>query len=79
MALTKDERETLNQVHQAVLGIPGTDEKGLVGDLRDIKKDIQHQNSRLGKTETKVNRIIGGLIVLGCLCGAGFGIAQLLT
>ena len=37
----------ISQVHQAVLGIPNTEDKGLVGDIKDLKAELKETNKHL--------------------------------
>ena len=47
------ERDKLAQEsHQALLGIPGTEDNGLVGDVKEMKADIKQINSRVSSVET---------------------------
>ena len=46
-------KSLISQVHQAVLGIEGTEEKGLVGDVKEMKADLKLINSRVTVVETK--------------------------
>ena len=70
----------IREVHQAVLGIPGTEDNGLVGDLKEIKDLVREQNKRIRKNEQKISKIWGILIGVGVLGGSGLGvgISQLL-
>ena len=48
------ERDKLTQeTHQALLGIPGTEDKGLVGDVKEIKAHIEDHSKRLTIVEVK--------------------------
>lgn len=59
------------EVHQAVLGIPGTEDRGIVGDVKEIKEAVRAQNHRLRKNENKVWYILGMVAVLA----SGVGVA----
>ncbi len=49
-----EERDKLAQeTHQALLGIPGTEEKGLVGDVKEIKAHLDDHSKRLTIMETQ--------------------------
>ena len=75
------ERDTIIQeTHQALLGIKGTEDNGLVGDFKELKEAVKIQNSRISKVENKQSKIKGILIGLGVLGsgGLGMGISQLL-
>ena len=46
------ERDRLTQEsHQALLGIPGTEEKGLVGDVKEIKGHLEDHSKRITTVE----------------------------
>ncbi|KKL17996.1 hypothetical protein LCGC14_2479920 [marine sediment metagenome] len=48
------ERDKLAQeTHQALLGISGTADKGLVGDVKEIATELKKVNGRLTVVETK--------------------------
>ena len=52
--MEESERDKLAQeTHQALLGIPGTEDKGVVGDVKEIKADLKLVNSRVTVVETK--------------------------
>ena len=52
--MTKGENKILAEVSQAVLGIKETEDKGIVGDIRDIKDLLQKQNGRIRRLEIAV-------------------------
>jgi len=63
--MTKYEK-IINEVHQAVLGIPDTEDNGMVGDLKELKNHVKKQNGRIRKLEIAVvilvcSGTIGGL------------------
>ncbi|KKN76890.1 hypothetical protein LCGC14_0365410 [marine sediment metagenome] len=71
------ERDKLAQeTHQALLGIPGTEDKGLVGDVKEMKSEMKKMNSKVqGNTiRSKVNQAIIAIVILG----AGGGVTKLL-
>lgn len=79
--MLKTERDDLiKETHQALLGIPGTEDNGLVGDFKELKEVVKQQNSRIRNVETKQSKVKGILIGLGILGsgGVGMGISQLL-
>lgn len=69
----KTEKELIQELHQGVYGIPGTEEKGLIGDVKDLIGVIQIQNGRIGKNEQHISRIWGILIGVGAVGGTGLG------
>ena len=42
----------ISEVHQAVLGIPGTEDKGLVGVVKEIKAHLEDHSRRIVVVET---------------------------
>lgn len=63
------ERDKLAQeTHQALLGIPGTDDKGLVGDVKEIKTQLNSLNGRVRKNERDITY---GKALLGLSGGIG--------
>ncbi len=43
----------ISEVHQAVHGVKGTEEKGLVGDVKEMKAELKAINGRVTTVETK--------------------------
>lgn len=68
-------KELVRETHQAVFGVPGTDEKGMVGDIREIKELIIQQNGRYRRLSNRVWYLIGALSV----GGGAFGIVRIFT
>lgn len=60
---------TVQEVHQAVLGVPGTEDKGLVGDIKEVKGDVKNQNGRVRRNSARIAIIAGVLAGLGVLGG----------
>ena len=53
----------LQTLTQVIIGIPNNpDETGMIGDIKEIKRDIKAQNSRVNKIEGK-QKFLYGLIV----------------
>ena len=69
----KTQKELLLEVHQCVLGVPDTDDRGLAGDVKDSKQLIIDQNDRVRKSEQKISKIWGILIGVGAVGGTGLG------
>ena len=66
--MTDQERDALaRETHQALLGIPGTDEKGLVGDVKELTERIASQNGKVRGNEvrSKVNQAVLTLLITG--------------
>jgi len=78
--MEKTQKELLNEVHQAVIGISNNpNDNGLLGDVADIKKMVLAQNSRLRQNENSISRIKGYLAGVGILgaTGTGFAVSKL--
>ena len=56
----------IQEVHQSVFGVPGTEDKGMAGDIKDIKNLIKEQNCRYDKLKSKVYYLCG---VVACIAG----------
>ena len=76
-------KELTRELHQAVIGIPDNpEENGLIGDIKDIKKEFKILNGRVTKTETGLSRlkgIIAGISILGGLGGIILSIIVIVT
>jgi len=64
--MTKYEK-IINEVHQAVLGVPKTEDKGMVGDLRELKNHVKSQNGRITKLEIGLCSLVTLLAGMGIL------------
>ncbi len=67
--------ELLIELKTAVVGIPGTDERGMAGDIKEIKEVLKKQNDKIEKTRTFAmkNRIA----LVGLLCFlTGLGVLE---
>ena len=75
----KSQKRMAEEVHQGMFGVEGTDDRGLVGDVKEIKSTVKEQNKRVTKVEGKVKQIYG-MIIGAALAGGGIGagIGQLL-
>lgn len=65
----KTQGQMIQETHQGMFGVPGTDDKGLVGDVRGIRKDIGEQNGRVRRNSKLIYIIIGALVVVGGIGG----------
>ena len=62
----KTAKEMTRELHQAVIGIPESpDENGLIGDVRDIKRELKRLNGHVQTNRTSISRIKGIGIGLG--------------
>ena len=66
----------LQQVHQAMFGVKDTEETGIVGDIKEIKKTVKDVCSDQNKLNSKVHNLIWYLIGSGVIT-AGAGISFL--
>lgn len=77
----KTQKEMVQELHQAVVGLPeNPEENGLIGDVKEIKDHLVMQNGRIRSNEKSISRIKGiiiGISAVGGVAGAGFGISQL--
>ncbi len=72
----KTQKQMIYETHQAMFGVGGSEDTGLVGDVKEIKTNVKAQNSRVGKLEGKVAKIYGmiaGAALVGGGIGAGIG------
>jgi len=69
----KTQKRLIQETHQGMFGVPGTDDKGLVGDVKGIKMDIREQNGRVRKNSKLIYIIMGVLITAGALGGLEIG------
>jgi hypothetical protein len=74
--LLQETHDMVTKVYTAIYGIEGTAERGMCGDFKDLKVDLEQQKEKQSKTELKLNRLIFFLIGAGILTGGGVGIAQ---
>ena len=65
----KSQEEIAREVHQAVLGVNGTDDRGLVGDLKELVKLFREQNGRVRRNTLKITAIIFLLVGTGIVGG----------
>jgi len=66
MALKPSERdELLVELKTAVVGMKDTDEKGLVGDIKEIKETLKKQNGKIARNRN------GLIALIAFLCGVG--------
>ena len=68
MKLKPSERdELLIELKTAVVGIENTDERGLVGDMKEIKVSLRKQNGRIRKNTLSIIALVSFLTGLGVL------------
>jgi len=71
--LIEDLKDLTQQLIQGIYGIPGTEEKGLLGDVKDLIQEVKTQNSRVKKNEQMIVKIWGVLIGAGTILGIVLG------
>jgi len=70
--MTKKDNELIQQVHQGFFGVPGTEEKGMVGDMKEIKQSVQKHGEAIAVLKDRGKRSkkeIGGIwaMVIGVI------------
>ena len=68
----KTQKELTHELHQVVLGIGGTEDNGMVGDIREIKELCQEQNGRVRKNARLIYIMYGALATSGIGLGINF-------
>lgn len=83
-ALTKAEKKAIiearddaREVKQAVVGIPGTEDTGLVGQVKAVCERQDTQEERHNKLSTRFWLLVGILSGTGVLSGGIWGLLQL--
>ena len=77
--MTDEEFKLLREVHQGLYGVKGTEEKGLLGDFKDLSDEFKTHCKDNDKTKTVLYWLIGVLIGAGVLTGGSIGIVQLIS
>ena len=71
MSKEPTQREMLQTLTQVIIGIPGNpDETGMIGDIKEIRKDVKSQNNRVGRLEGKQKFLYGIIAGAGVFGGA---------
>jgi len=65
----KTQKQLIQEVHQGIYGVPHTEERGVLGDIKDIKTAIKEQNGRVRRNSKLIYVIIGVLMGTGVLGG----------
>lgn len=63
----KTQGEMIKELHTVVLGIPNTDEGGLIGDVKEMKVLIQTTNGCVRRNTTRIWFLFGIVVTLGVL------------
>ena len=72
-----DVRERMMRMETVLTGVPSTDDRGLVGKVKDTTEDLDATRKKVGKLEVKYWLLVGLLAGTGIL--GGFGIANLIA
>jgi len=70
----KTQKQLLHEVHQGLYGVEGTEDYGLVGDVREIKLEFKKLNGRVSRNSRLIFILIGAMgaaAILGGLDIAG--------
>ncbi len=54
---TEEREKITRETHQALLGIPGTEDKGLVGDFKELKSEVQQHNIQIEQNRLDINTL----------------------
>lgn len=57
----------VRELHVVILGVPGTEDKGMAGDIKELKNQLLRQNGRIRKNTMGVIALGGVLTGLGIL------------
>ena len=71
--ILQEMQPVLNTLHTVILGVPGTEEKGLVGDVKEIKDSVAGLSKSHGKLKRNFYILVGMLIGSGVITGGVFG------
>jgi len=63
--------EMIKQIYTVLLGVPNTEDKGLVGGVKDVMVDLQDLRSRHNTLNRKFWALVAGLVGSGII-GANF-------
>lgn len=72
-----DVRERLVRIETLLIGVPNTNDTGLVGKVKDNCEDLDATRKKVGRLEVKFWLLVGLLTGTGIL--GGFGIANLVA
>ncbi len=62
--MTKKDNELIQQVHQGFFGVPGTEEKGMVGDMKEMKLSVKEHGEAIAGLKSQSKRSkkeVGGI------------------
>jgi len=70
----KDTDQMIQEVYTVMLGVPDTSDKGMAGDIKDIKEHLKQLNSQVTKNTTWRKAMIWAIGVIGTGLGIVAGI-----
>lgn len=70
--MNETESRMLQEVHQVVLGVKGSEEGGIVQDIKEIRRLLSKQNGRIRKLEI-------ALVAVAVSLSGGYGLVKLIT
>ena len=65
----KTQKQLIQETHQGMYGVPGTEDNGLVGDVKELVTVVKKQNGRISRNSRIIFVIVGVLIGTGILSG----------
>ncbi len=71
----RTQKELVQEIHTVLLGVPGTENGGLVQEVKDVKTDVKELGKSHGKLKRNFWILVGALIGSGAI---GSGIYNLL-
>lgn len=69
----KTQKQMIQETHQGMFGVEGSDDKGLVGDVKELVVDVKEQNGRVRKNSKIIYVIVGVLVAAGAISGLEIG------
>jgi len=64
----------IKEIHRAIWGIPGTEDKGIYGELKELNKLCKEQNNKVNTNSGSINKLKGFLIGASLAAGSGLGV-----
>ena len=70
----KTQGEKINEIWQGLFGVPESDDRDLVGDVKDLTKHVKKQNGRISKNTIAIVSLVSTLVAMGILDATVFNI-----
>ncbi len=70
----KTQKQLTQEIWQGMYGIDGTEDKGFLGDFKELKEEVKEINGRVNKLSTRLKVLYAFLGGLGILGGGLWGI-----